>query len=58
MRDIHNIIEQRHKPKKADLVLNHDTSSCLCRFCGKRKPRTEGSTKAGRFVCFKCTGEV
>lgn len=58
MRDIPNIIEQRHKPKKADLVLHHDTSSSLCKCCEKRKPRTEGSTKGGRFVCFKCTGEV
>lgn len=56
MRDIPNIIAQRHAPAKPQMVLRHDISKSLCKCCGKRKDRTKGSTKAGRFVCFSCTG--
>lgn len=52
--DIHDWSRFHHAPKAPPLILAHDTSTALCRCCGKRKPRKVGKAVGGRFCCAEC----
>jgi hypothetical protein len=52
--DINDWSRIHHAPKAPPLILAHDTSTALCRCCGKRKPRKGGKAVGGRFCCAEC----